>query len=65
MKTINRLKIAATLVVFFVATVGVFAQAGYKLGDKVANFSLKDASGKEVALKDYTSGKAVVMVFYQ
>ncbi len=63
MKTINRLKIAATLVVILLATIGVFAQTGYKLGDKVASFSLKDAGGKEVSLGDFNSGKALVVVF--
>ena len=36
---------------------------GYQLGQKVPNFTLSDASGKQYSLSDY-SGKVVALVFY-
>ncbi len=40
-----------------------FAQSGYALGATVPPFTLKSADGKTIALADYASAKAVVVVF--
>ncbi|WP_242922922.1 thioredoxin family protein [Pontibacter liquoris] len=51
---------AATLLI----TVSAFAQAGgYQLGEKVADFSLKDGSSKATSLSDFGSNQTVVLVF--
>lgn len=39
------------------------AQDGYKIGDKVANFTLKNINDKMVALDDYKNDKGVIVVF--
>lgn len=42
-----------------------FAQSGkgYKVGDKVADFSLKNIDGNQVALTDFTDRKGALVVF--
>ena len=41
-----------------------FANAeGYKVGDKAANFSLKNVDGNMVSLSDYSKSKGVVVIF--
>jgi peroxiredoxin len=43
---------------------GVMAQpTTYKIGDVVANFSLKNTDGNVVSLNDYSSKKGVIIVF--
>lgn len=37
---------------------------GYKVGQKVPNFSLKDSAGKEHSLADLNKDKVVALVFY-
>lgn len=46
-------------------TVNVNAQtsSGYAVGDKVADFSLKNVDGKDVALSQYPSSKGFIIVF--
>ena len=39
------------------------ADGGYKVGDRVANFTLKNVDGKTVALEDYKTEKGVIVVF--
>ena len=39
------------------------AKAALKVGDKAPEFTLKDATGKDVSLKDFR-GKGVVIYFY-
>jgi peroxiredoxin len=36
---------------------------GYKVGDKVADFSLKNIDGKQVALSDFTDRKGALVIF--
>ena len=40
----------------------IYAQ-GYKIGDKAADFKLKNVDGKYVSLKDYPSAKGFVVIF--
>ena len=47
---------------FLLLSGSVLAQ-GYQLGQKVANFTLKDANGKNVSLSDFAGSKTVVLVF--
>ncbi len=44
------------------AGIAVFAQ-GLKVGDKAADFKLKNVDGKFVSLADYKSAKGVVVIF--
>lgn len=37
--------------------------SGYKVGDAVSDFSLKNVNGKEVSLADYKSAKGFIVVF--
>jgi peroxiredoxin len=37
--------------------------AGYKVGDKAADFTLKNIDGKNVSLSDYKSSKGVIVIF--
>ncbi|MDX5348167.1 MAG: thioredoxin family protein [Hymenobacteraceae bacterium] len=57
------MKILATFAVAFLVTLSVFAQGSYQLGQKVQNFTLKDASNKNVSLSDFANAKTVVLVF--
>jgi len=38
-------------------------QTGYKVGDKAADFSLKNIDGKMVSLKDFSSAKGYIVIF--
>ncbi len=50
------------VIVAFYAT--AFAPAtGYKIGDEVADFSLKNVNGKMVSLADYKSAKGFIIIF--
>jgi peroxiredoxin len=58
-------KIALTLIAFSAFALQSFAPAmgSYKIGDTVANFSLKNVNGKMISLTDYRSQKGVIVVF--
>ena len=54
------------ILIFFLSLAFVFQASaqGYQLGQKVTDFTLKDAAtGKNVSLKDFTKEKTVVVVF--
>ncbi len=51
-----------TLSLLFVAVLLTFAQ-GYKIGDKVADFKLKNIDGKMVSLADFKDAKGYVVIF--
>lgn len=58
------MKNLASLATALLLSVGAFAQSGgYKLGDKVADFSLKGANNKTSSLSDFKNAKTVVVVF--
>ncbi len=40
-----------------------FATGGYKVGDQVKDFSIKNVNGKMVSLADYTTAKGFIVVF--
>ncbi|MCK6617347.1 MAG: thioredoxin family protein [Cyclobacteriaceae bacterium] len=44
-------------------TAGVPVKSGYDVGDKVADFKLKNVDGKMVALSDYKNAKGVIVIF--
>lgn len=55
---------------FLIALVAIFFFAGksfvvdgYKIGDTVAGFNLKNVDGKMIALDDYKSSKGVILIF--
>ena len=41
----------------------MYAGEGYKVGDKAADFSLKNVDGKMVSLSDYNTAKGFVVIF--
>ncbi|MBI3259316.1 MAG: thioredoxin family protein [Ignavibacteriae bacterium] len=41
----------------------IYAQTGYKVGDKAAGFSLKNVDGSMVSLADFKSSKGVIVIF--
>ena len=47
---------------FILATIGVNAQS-YQIGDKVADFKLKNVDGKYVSLSDYKDTKGFIVIF--
>tara|TARA_R110001583_G_scaffold25760_6_gene93088 strand:+ start:1886 stop:2482 length:597 start_codon:yes stop_codon:yes gene_type:complete len=47
---------------FILATIGVNAQS-YKLGDKAADFKLKNVDGKYISLSDYKDAKGFIVIF--
>ena len=51
-----------TLVMLFFASAFAVAQ-GYKVGDRVSNFTLKNVDGKMVSLSDYQTSKGVIVIF--
>jgi peroxiredoxin len=55
-------KIMLTLSLIFAAVVLTFAQ-GYKIGDKVTDFKLKNVDGKMVSLADFKDAKGYVVIF--
>ncbi|WP_240676023.1 thioredoxin family protein [Botryobacter ruber] len=64
MKYFASFAVAAMVTAGTLVSVGAFAQSGgYKLNDKVSNFSLKDGNSKAVSLSQYAGSKAVVVVF--
>ncbi len=47
---------------FILATIGVNAQS-YQIGDKAADFKLKNVDGKYVSLSDYKDAKGFILIF--
>ncbi|WP_372645146.1 thioredoxin family protein [Ancylomarina sp.] len=47
---------------FILATISVNAQ-GYQVGDKAADFKLKNVDGKHVSLSDYENAKGFIVIF--
>ena len=58
MKKISTLFAAAALVLFV-----AFTEGGYKVGDKAADFKLKNIDNKMVAMADYKDAKGIILVF--
>lgn len=56
-----------TTVVFFMMLAaflgGVYAQSGYKIGDKASDFKLKDVDGKMVSMSNFRDAKGFVVIF--
>ena len=59
MKKITSLIAAATLVV----TAAFAPEGGYKVGDKAADFKLKNVNEKMVSMADYKDAKGIIVVF--
>ncbi len=47
------------------SVLGAFTSAdkGYKPGDQASDFKLKDVSGKEISLQDFSSAKGYILIF--
>jgi peroxiredoxin len=58
MKKISTLFAAAALVLF-----AAFTEGGYKVGDKAADFKLKNIDNKMIAMADYKDAKGIILVF--
>lgn len=53
-------------IVFLVGLMSAFTvkdSGGYKLGDAVEDFSLKNVNGKNVSMKDYKDAKGFIVIF--
>jgi peroxiredoxin len=62
MKTIQ--KIVLCSVVFLIATAFTTStENGYKVGDTIEDFSLKNVDGKMVSLSDYKKAKGFIIIF--
>ncbi|WP_026705903.1 thioredoxin family protein [Flavobacterium soli] len=61
MKSIKTL--AVVLLVGVMSAFTVKDSEGYKLGDAVEDFSLKNVDGKKVSLKDYKDAKGFIVIF--
>lgn len=59
MKAIKTIGVLA----LFLVTVAFTIKDGYKIGDKVEDFSLKNVDGKMVSLSDFDSAKGFIVVF--
>jgi peroxiredoxin len=57
------MKLLYSIFTFLLLGHSVLAQGGYQLGQKVGNFTLKDAAGRQVSLQDFAGNKTVVLVF--
>lgn len=58
------MKYLASLAAVIFFSVNAFAQSGgYRLGDKVADFSLKGSNNQPASLSDFASANTVVLVF--
>ena len=55
-------KMSMFIFTMLLASVTVLAQ-GYKIGDKVSDFKLKNVDGKMVSLADYKNAKGFVVIF--
>ena len=60
MKNLNTIVAALALFVFFA---GRPADSGYKVGDRVQDFTLKSVDGKMVSLADYKDAKGFIVIF--
>jgi peroxiredoxin len=58
-KKIASMIAAATLVM----SVAFTTEGGYKVGDKAADFKLKNIDGKMVSMADYKAAKGIIVVF--
>lgn len=61
MKSIKVL--AAVVLVGIMSAFTVKDSGGYKLGDTVEDFSLKNVNGKKVAMSDYKDAKGFIVIF--
>ena len=61
MKSIKVL--AVVLLVGVMSAFTVKDSGGYKLGDAVEDFSLKNVNGKKVSMKDYKEAKGFIVIF--
>lgn len=57
----KKLSILATFI--FILGINIFAQEGYKVGDKAIDFSLKSVTGKQVSLVDFSKAKGYIVIF--
>ena len=62
MKTFKRLLVLAIIVISTVAFT-VKTADGYKVGDTITDFSLKNIDDKMVSLSDYKQAKGFIIVF--
>ena len=53
----------STAILLFLSTAFVNPQTGYNVGDKAADFNLKNVDGKMVSLSDYKSAGGFIVVF--
>ena len=57
-------KIAFILLVFAFLINGAYAGQPPEVGDSAPDFSLVDATGKEIKLGDFKGKKNVILIFY-
>jgi peroxiredoxin len=50
-------------ILFMLSTVLLSVNAGYKIGDKAADFKLKNTDGKLVSLADFSNAKGFIVIF--
>jgi len=60
MRTMKRITSILGMILF---SVSILSAQGYKIGDKAADFKLKNVDGKMVSLSDYKSAKGFVVIF--
>jgi len=48
---------------FALIVMSAFTEGGYKVGDKAADFSLKNVNNKMVSMADYKDAKGIIVVF--
>ena len=56
-------KTGLILILLFVSVSMMFARGGYKVGDKAADFNLKNVNNKMVSMSDYPNAKGFVVIF--
>ena len=52
-----------SLFAMMLVTTSILIAQGYKIGDKVSNFKLKNVDGKMVSLTDFKNSKGVILIF--
>ncbi len=57
------MKNITVVLALFVALVAFKPETGYKVGDKAADFKLKNVDGKMVSLADYGTAKGFIVIF--